>query len=77
MEGVVISPLVVGKRTGLHPVVIMLALVVGGTLFGFMGMILAVPVFAMASVFIKSAYTWYLSSEWYLERKSPKPTIAE
>jgi predicted PurR-regulated permease PerM len=77
MEGVVISPLIVGKKTGLHPVLIMLALVVGGTLFGFMGMILAVPVFAMATVFIKSAYNWYLNSEWYLEHKSPKPTIAE
>jgi sporulation integral membrane protein YtvI len=77
MEGVLISPLIVGKRTGLHPVLIMLALVVGGTLFGFMGMILAVPVFAMASVFIKSAYFWYLNSEWYQEHKSPKPTIAE
>ncbi len=77
MEGVLISPLIVGKRTGLPPVLIMLALVVGGTLFGFMGMILAVPVFAMASVFIKSAYYWYLNSEWYQEHKSPKPTIAE
>ena len=77
LEGVAIGPLIVGKRTGLHPVLIMLALVVGGTLFGFIGMLLAVPVFAMASVFIKSAYFWYLNSEWYQERKTPKPTIAE
>jgi len=77
MEGVAIGPMIVGKRTGLHPVLIMLALVVGGTLFGFIGMLLAVPVFAMATVFIKSAYFWYLNSEWYQERKAAKPTIAE
>jgi len=65
VEGTVIGPLFVGKRTGLHPVVIMLALVIGGTLFGFMGMLLAVPFMAVATVFLKSAYTAYLNSSWY------------
>jgi predicted PurR-regulated permease PerM len=77
MEGTIIGPKVVGKRTGLHPVVIMLALVIGGTLFGFMGMVLAVPFVAVASVFVKSAYDWYVSSDWYSHGKAVKPTIAE
>jgi predicted PurR-regulated permease PerM len=76
MEGTIIGPRVVGKRTGLHPVVIMLSLVIGGTLFGFMGMILAVPFVAVASVFVKSAYDWYITSDWY-SHKTVKPTIAE
>jgi sporulation integral membrane protein YtvI len=77
MEGTIIGPKVVGKRTGLHPVVIMMALVIGGTLFGFMGMVLAVPFVAVASVFVKSAYDWYLTSDWYSHGKTVKPTIAE
>lgn len=77
MEGTIIGPKVVGKRTGLHPVVIMLSLVIGGTLFGFMGMVLAVPFVAVASVFVKSAYDWYVTSDWYSHGKTVKPTIAE
>lgn len=77
-EGTWIGPLVVGRRTGLHPVVIMLALVIGGTLFGFMGMLLAVPFMAVASVFIKTAYESYVNSEWYRSRQQQKAlTIAE
>jgi predicted PurR-regulated permease PerM len=68
LEGTVVGPLFVGKRTGMHPLVIMLALVIGGTLFGFMGMILAVPFMAVATVFLKSAYTAYLNSSWYQQR---------
>jgi predicted PurR-regulated permease PerM len=64
-EGTWLSPLLVGKRTGLHPVVIMLALVVGGTLFGFMGMLLAVPFVSVAVVFLRAAYESYLNSDWY------------
>jgi predicted PurR-regulated permease PerM len=78
-EGTWIGPLVVGRRTGLHPVVIMLSLVIGGTLFGFMGMLLAVPFMAVASVFIKTAYETYLNSQWYLHHhhKQKPVSIAE
>ena len=68
MEGTWMGPLLVGRRTGLHPVVIMLALVIGGTLFGFMGMLLAVPFMAVASVFLKASYETYLKSDWYHKR---------
>jgi predicted PurR-regulated permease PerM len=74
LEGTVVGPLFVGKRTGLHPVVIMLALVIGGTLFGFMGMILAVPFMAVATVFIKSVYTTYLNSSWYQQQQQEQKT---
>lgn len=76
MEGTWIGPLVMGRRTGLHPVVIMLALVIGGTLFGLMGMLLAVPFMAIATVFLKSAYEGYLSSQWYQQRlQQPGPVL--
>ncbi|MCI0414051.1 AI-2E family transporter [bacterium] len=74
LEGTVVSPLFVGKRTGLHPVVIMLALVIGGTLFGFMGMLLAVPFMAIATVFLKSAYNAYINSPWYQQQKQLEKT---
>ncbi len=75
LEGIVISPLFVGKSTGLHPVVIMLALVIGGTLFGFMGMLLAVPFVAVASVFVKSAYSSYLNSRWYQQQQQQQQGV--
>jgi predicted PurR-regulated permease PerM len=64
-EGTWLSPLLVGKRTGLHPVGIMLSLVIGGTLFGFMGMLLAVPVVSVAAVFLKALNQSYRESDWY------------
>jgi predicted PurR-regulated permease PerM len=70
LEGTVVGPLFVSKSTGLHPVIIMLALVIGGSLFGFMGMLLAVPFMAVASVFVKSTYMAYLNSTWYQQRKA-------
>jgi predicted PurR-regulated permease PerM len=44
VEGNFVTPRVVGSSVGLHAVVIMLAVLVGGTVFGFVGMLLAVPV---------------------------------
>ncbi len=77
-EGTWLSPLLVGKRTGLHPVVVMLSLVVGGTLFGFMGMLLAIPFMSVAVVFLKSGYESYLSSGWYHKDKPvPVPSKEE
>ena len=76
-KGTWLSPLLVGKRTGLHPVVIMLSLVIGGTLFGFMGMLLAVPVMSVAVVFFKAAYESYLASSWYQKDIPPPVAVQE
>jgi predicted PurR-regulated permease PerM len=59
IEGHFVTPRIVGGKLGLHAVVIMLAVLVGGTLFGFVGMLVAVPVTACLSVFwddLKEAY---------------------
>ena len=71
VEGNFISPRIVGESLGLHAVVIMLAVLVGGTLFGFPGMILAVPTTAALSVFWADLKAAYLRSSFYTEGASP------
>jgi len=52
----VITPRVLGKAVGLHPIASIFALMVGGTLFGLVGMILAVPLGASVQVVLKKLY---------------------
>jgi predicted PurR-regulated permease PerM len=68
VEGNFITPKIVGESLGLHAVVIMLAVLAGGTLFGFIGMLLAVPVTACLSVFWKDLRDAYLRSGFYRGR---------
>jgi len=53
LEGVYLSPRIMGRETGLHPVVVMVAILVGGTLFGLLGIIVAVPVTAVLQVVLR------------------------
>jgi len=71
VEGNIITPRIVGGRLGLHSVVIMLAVLVGGTLFGFVGMLIAVPTTAILSVFWGDLRAWYLGSELYRRGAPP------
>jgi predicted PurR-regulated permease PerM len=59
LEANVITPKVVGERLGLHPVVVLLALLVGGELFGFLGILLAVPAAAVIKVFWRDILAFY------------------
>jgi predicted PurR-regulated permease PerM len=68
-----ISPRIVGHTLGLHSVVIMLAVLVAGTLFGFAGMLVAVPVTAALSVFWADLHDLYLRSEFYRGGTPPPP----
>ena len=65
VEGNFITPRVVGNSLGLHAVVIMLAVLIGGSLFGFIGILLAVPVTAALSVFWADLRDLYLRSDFY------------
>lgn len=65
VEGNFVTPRIVGQSLGLHAVVIMLAVLVGGTVFGFIGMLLAVPVTAALSVFWADLRDLYLRSSFY------------
>src|SRR5205085_398774 len=53
LEGNILSPKLVGDRVGLHPVWIMFALLAGGSLFGFVGVLVAVPVAAVVGVIVR------------------------
>ncbi|QPJ61966.1 MAG: AI-2E family transporter [Candidatus Nitronauta litoralis] len=62
LEGMVITPRVVGDKIGLHPVVIMLAVLVGGELFGFVGVLLGVPAAAVLNVLRRRTIKEYKKS---------------
>jgi predicted PurR-regulated permease PerM len=66
LEGFVITPRVVGKTVGLRDVWVLLALFVGGELFGFLGVLLALPGAAVAKIFVTRAMTRYRASELFL-----------
>lgn len=65
IEGNFLTPKLVGDRVGLHPVWVIFALLAGGVLFGFVGILLAVPVAAVVGVLVRFALERYLSSELY------------
>jgi predicted PurR-regulated permease PerM len=52
LEGFVLTPRIVGKSVGLHPAVVIVALLIGGDLFGFLGLLIAVPGAAVVKVFV-------------------------
>ncbi len=64
-ESYVLTPKLVGDRVGLQPVWIIFALLAGGALFGFTGILLAVPVAAVIGVMVRFAIKQYLQSRFY------------
>ncbi len=68
LEGNFLTPKLVGDSVGLHPVWIMFALLAGGVLLGFLGLMIAVPVAAVIGVFIRHAIKNYKNSSLYLEK---------
>ncbi|HEY6839003.1 MAG TPA: AI-2E family transporter [Geobacteraceae bacterium] len=65
LEGGVITPMIVGDKVGLHPIITILALFLGGQLFGILGMLLAVPVAAVLKVLVRSLLNVYRSTAYY------------
>ena len=65
LESNVLAPKLVGESVGLHPVWLMFALLAFGYLFGFVGLLLAVPLAAAAGVLIRFALRRYLASPLY------------
>lgn len=66
VESMALTPWLVGDRIGLHPLVVIFALMAGGQLFGFTGVLLALPVSAAIAVGFRHAKQKYLSSQLYL-----------
>jgi predicted PurR-regulated permease PerM len=67
LEGFVIQPRVMGKSVGLPEMWVLIALFVGGQIFGFLGILLAVPGAAVAKIFVARAVDIYHESDLYLE----------
>jgi predicted PurR-regulated permease PerM len=68
LEGYVLTPRLVGDRIGLHPVWVIFALLAGGALFGFVGVLLGLPVAAVVGVLARFALTRYMDSPYYRGR---------
>ncbi len=65
LEGMVLTPLLVGDRIGLHPVAVIFSVLAGGQLFGFVGVLLGLPVAAVIMVLLRHAHERYLQSKLY------------
>lgn len=67
LESMVITPRLVGERIGLHPLAVIFALLAFGQMFGFFGVLLALPLSAILLVCLRHAKAWYFSSSLYRE----------
>lgn len=67
LEGMVLTPLMVGDKIGLHPVAVIFAVMAGGQLAGFVGILVALPVAAVLLVVLKHWHGNYIQSRFYQE----------
>jgi predicted PurR-regulated permease PerM len=67
LEGTVITPRIMGKGLGLSPVMVILSILICSQLFGFLGLLLAIPIAATAKVFVDEFLSKYKSSQYYKE----------
>lgn len=64
MESMILGPRLVGRSIGLHPVLVMFAVLTGGRLFGFAGILLALPTSAVVMVWLRHVHARYQGSAW-------------
>lgn len=74
LEGMVLTPKLVGDRVGLHPVAVIFAVLAGGQLFGFLGILLALPVASALNVLVGYLHQKYRASQIYLKEPDPPET---
>jgi len=65
LESMLLTPMLVGDKIGLHPVAVIFAIMAGGQLFGFVGILVALPVAAMIMVLLRHVHDRYKSSSVY------------
>ena len=65
LEGMLLTPVLVGDKIGLHPVAVIFAVLAGGQLFGFVGILLALPVAAVLAVMLRHMHNEYKSSSLF------------
>jgi len=74
LEGNILTPWLVGDRIGLHPVAVIFAVMAGGQLFGFIGVLLALPAAAVIAVLLRHTKDEWLRSPLYL-MGAPPPAV--
>jgi predicted PurR-regulated permease PerM len=72
-EGMLLTPWLVGERVGLHPVAVIFSVLAGGQLFGFLGVLLALPAASVVMVLIRHAHELYKLSEFYSNTSGDSP----
>jgi len=83
VESFLLTPLLVGDRIGLHPVAVIFAIMAGGHLFGFLGVLLALPVAAVVMVLLRYMHERYADSTLYggaavsSSERPVKPTVTD
>jgi predicted PurR-regulated permease PerM len=65
LDGLVVTPRIVGRSVGLAPIEVLLTMMAAGTLFGFLGVLLAVPLGAVVKILIHRVLKAYLTSDFY------------
>ena len=65
LEGMVLTPWLIGNKIGLHPVLVIFAILACGQMLGFVGVLLALPIAAVLMVLLRYAYTRYQASDVY------------
>ncbi|GAB6040414.1 AI-2E family transporter [Endothiovibrio diazotrophicus] len=73
VEGALLTPWLVGDRIGLHPVAVIFAVLAGGQLFGFFGVLLALPVAAVVAVILRHLHRNYVNSLFYTSSADDQP----
>lgn len=76
-ESMYVTPRLLGERIGLHPIAVIFALMAFGQVFGFVGVLIALPASAVLLVAIRRAKAGYLASELYLQGPTPSPAASK
>ncbi len=74
-EGMLLTPWLVGDRIGLHPVAVIFSVLAGGQLFGFLGVLLALPAASVVMVLIRHIHDVYKDSAFYAHTRQPMPDM--
>jgi predicted PurR-regulated permease PerM len=75
IDAMVITPRIVGRSVGLAPLEVILTMMAAGSLFGFIGVLLAVPLGAVAKILLSRAVRAYLGSEFYTRGPGKPPEL--
>ena len=80
LDGMAVTPRIVGRSVGLRPIEVLLTMMAAATLFGFLGVLLAVPLGAVVKILLGRAVSVYLGSDFYQRPPAPAealPAVAE